>query len=132
MALPFSLLAVASAATPDAGMPPEARRLLLERRDVLKQLSELQLKSYQQGEASFAAALLAYRELLDADLELADQRFERIEIYKRLLKSMQDLEATTKELFKAQEASITDVLSSAAARLKVQADLINEQAKSVN
>src|SRR5438552_2732596 len=87
-----------------APRPPradDARKLLDERRSVLQQVVELQREAYKRGETKFDSIFLAEKELWHADLELAEQPAQRIEIYERLVKTMQELEEMSHSLYKA-------------------------------
>jgi outer membrane protein TolC len=123
--LPCGLLATAFtlAAPPESA---EAKKLLMERRNVLKQITDLQSKAYESGQVRIDSVLLAQSNLFEADLELAEQKSQRIEICERLVKMLENIEAVSQKLHAAGEATIVDVLSSKAARLKAQAQLTNE------
>lgn len=118
-----AILSIAAAA-PDS---PEAKRLLQERRDVLRQIADLQGKAYESGQARFDSLLLAQSDLFEAELELAEQRPQRIEICERLVKTMEGIEAVTQRLHSSGEVGTVDVLRSKAARLKAQAQLASER-----
>jgi outer membrane protein TolC len=98
----------------------------MERRNVLKQITDLQSKAYESGQVRIDSVLLAQSNLFEADLELAEQKSQRIEICERLVKMLENIEAVSQKLHAAGEATIVDVLSSKAARLKAQAQLTNE------
>jgi hypothetical protein len=70
----------------------DATKLLEDRRSVLQQVVELQRASYHRGEAKFDSVLLANKELMESELELAERPAQRIEIYERLVKTMQEME----------------------------------------
>jgi outer membrane protein TolC len=124
--LPCGLLAAAFAlaAPPESA---EAKKLLMERRNVLKQITDLQSKLYESGQVRIDSVLLAQRELFEADLELVEQKPQRIAICERLVKALENTEAVSQRLHGAGETTIVDVLSSKAARLKAQAQLANER-----
>jgi outer membrane protein TolC len=124
--LSCGLLAVASAlaASPES---EEAKKLLLERRNVLKQIIDIQSRGYERGEIRLDSFLLAQRDFFETELELAEQKSQRIEICERLVKTMESIEAVSQRLHSAGEVSIIDALTSKAARLKAQAQLANER-----
>ena len=126
MAWPCILLATtfAIAAPPESA---ETKKLLLERRNVLKQVADLQGKAYENGQVRIEPLLLAQRDLFEAELELAEMKRQRIDICERLVKAMENIEAVTQKQNRAGERTIIDILSSKAARLKAQAQLANER-----
>jgi len=125
--LPCGLLGTAFLLWATGQEPPEARQLLLERREVLKQIADLQFKLYEREKAQFTSVVLAQHELVEAELELAEQRAQRIAICERNVTTMQSLEAATQRLHGAAEVEMTDVLTGKAALLKAQARLITER-----
>jgi outer membrane protein TolC len=124
--LPCGLVAAAFtlAAAPESA---EAKKLLMERRNVLKEITDIQAKAYERGEVRLDSLLHTQRELFEADLELAEQKKQRIEICERIVKTLENIEAVSQRQHGAGEASIIDVLSSKAARLKAQAQLASER-----
>jgi len=124
-----SLLGMCCAAIAAAADSPEAKKLLMERRNVLKEIADIQRRGYARGELQLHDLLLTNRDLLEAELELADDKSQRIEICERLVKTLEDIEAISQRMQAAGEVTIIDVLSSKAARLKAQAQLANERSR---
>jgi outer membrane protein TolC len=124
--LPCGLLAAAFtlATPPDSA---EVKKLLLERRNVLKEITDLQSKAYESGQVRVDSVLLAQRDLFEAELELAEQQSQRLEICERLVKTLEHFEAVSQKQHSSGVVSSIDVLSSKAARLKAQAQLANER-----
>jgi outer membrane protein TolC len=108
---------------------PEAKKLLIERRNVLKEVNDIQRKGYERGELQLPDLLLTNRDLLEAELELADDKSQRIAICERLVKTFEDIEAISQRRQASGEITIIDVLSTKAARLKAQAQLANERSR---
>src|SRR5262245_20401907 len=96
LVLPCCLLATAYtlAAPPESA---EAKKLLLERRTVLQQITDLQGKAYETGQVRIESVLLAQRDLFEADLELAEQKPQRIDICERLVKTLEHIEAVSQK-----------------------------------
>ena len=103
--------------------------LLLERRDVLKQrllVLETQLKN---GLISALDIVVSARnDLLKAELALATNKQQRVELLRQRLKNFQEFEKYNKERFDAGQGSFeTDVLLSQAERIQAQIDLMREE-----
>lgn len=114
-------------AVPQDSKSDEARKFLEERKAVLEKLVEIHRQAAEVGAGSLDAVRLAQKELLEAELDLAEQPSERVEILERLVKTMQDREEYLEQLRNARGGSPIDVLKARAARLKTQADLSRER-----
>jgi outer membrane protein TolC len=125
--LSFGMFCTAFATAADS---PEAKKLLMERRNVLKEVNDIQRRGYERGELQLPDLLLTNRDLLEAELELADDKSQRIAICERLVKTFEDIEAISQRRQASGEVTIMDTLNSKAARLKAQARLANERQSS--
>lgn len=124
--LSFGMFCTAFASAADS---PEAKKLLLERRNVLKEIADIQSKAYASGEVQIHDVLLTNRELLEAELGLAEQKDQRVAICERLAKTLEEIEAISQRRHASGEVTTIDVLKSKAARLKAQAQLANERSQ---
>ena len=66
--------------------------------------------------------------VLDAELELASTRKERVELYRKRVESLRELEEIASERHKHAIISIEELLLATAARLQAEIDLFREQA----
>ena len=125
--LSFGMLCTTIARAADS---PEAKKLLMERRNVLKEVNDVQRRGYERGELQLPDLLLTNRDLLEAELELTEDKSQRIAICERLVKTFEDIEAISQRRQASGEVTIIDTLNSKAARLKAQARLANERQSS--
>ncbi len=135
----LALVAVQVASTQSAGPKPirdvsvdkkgaaKLDSLLKERREVLQVLVKLAKARYRQGAASIESAIWASLELLQADLDLAKTRRERVEIHKRTVALLRDLEKSADRRFRAGAAGQDDVLRAKASRLAAEIRLLREE-----
>lgn len=103
------------------------RKLLEERKALLRQAVGVAVEEHRAGRIDLDSVLTLRRDLLNAELELAASREERIELYGKLVEHARAWENTTAELYKSGGATQVDVLKAKAARLRSQIDL--ERAK---
>ena len=103
--------------------------LLKERRETLRQQLETTDKRYCEGNAALASVLRVVDQLLEAELELATTKAERISVCERTLAALREKEAAAKARVDAGiESGRHKLLEARAARLKVEAKLSQEQA----
>jgi hypothetical protein len=119
-------LVTLSAARPKA-TSDDVTTILGERLDVLRQVEGLQVEAYRRGEAPFDSVLAVQKEVIEASLELTDQKEERVRLLERLLNTMTEFERMAQQRHQAGLAVFVDVLKAKAARLKAQAELIRER-----
>lgn len=98
----------------------ELRALLEARRDVLKQAVEILNTSFRQGITSPNAVIAANVALLEAELELAKSKEERLLVLQQLLEHHKQLEQQTEKMFEATLGRREDCLAAKAARLKAE------------
>ncbi|MEX2118860.1 MAG: TolC family protein [Pirellulales bacterium] len=102
-------------------------KLLEERKAVLGEAVRAAERGYHAGRLGVDSVLALQRDLLNAELELAAGRKERIELYSQLVENSTALEKAVAALFKSGQASHVDYLKAKAALLQSQIDL--ERAK---
>ena len=85
-------------------------------------------QEYRTGRLDFESVLGLRRDLLNAELELAASREERIKLYKQFVEYATAWVETATELYKSGQVTQVDVLRAKAALLQSQIDL--ERAKS--
>lgn len=121
------LLVAASVEAQDKAIDPDVEKILRERLVVLQEAAKLQREAHRSGAAAFSATIDADRAVLDAELELATTKAERVRIREAMLKTATTLEMTVSELAKAAETTQADVLRARANRLRAEADLALER-----
>ena len=104
--------------------------LLQERRAVLKALVEVQVQAYRIGKLGFEPIVQAHKELLAAELELASDRAERVELIQKFVHLAADFEKLAAEKLRAGEATQADVLRAQALRLEAQVMAARARGKS--
>jgi outer membrane protein TolC len=105
----------------------DVEKILRERLSVLEEAARLSREAYRAGQTDFHGTLAAEQAVLEARLELAGTKEERVKIREEVLKNAESLEKATEELFKAKEASHINLLSARASRLRAAADLMLER-----
>ncbi len=117
-----------------AGQPPETvvtgeiEALQRQRVDTLRQLvDELQVR-HEHGIVADDVLIRANHRLLAAELDLAREPAERIDICRRQLDLFQHLEALTSARFETETIPHSDVLEIQAERMLVEIQLLKEQA----
>lgn len=108
---------------------PGLKKLLIERRDVLRQRLELATKAFEADEVKLETVVKAASELTDAELELVTEPNQRIALHANRVTRMRQFEMIVQRLQMLQEASKLDVLAATAERLKAEISLAREQAK---
>jgi hypothetical protein len=106
----------------------EIETLLKERRDTLGQLVALGEESYRQGETGQDSVIRGYDSFLEAELDLATDKSERIALYEKRVDNIKKLEHITMLLRQANEAGQVDVLAAKAARLKAEIEFLRARA----
>ena len=101
--------------------------LLNERREVLRKLVDAAEQRYRAGAATLEAAIRASNQLLEAELELADTKAERIAVHEKLVGNLQRLEQVAEARRAAAAAALEEVLEAKAARLKGEITLLRER-----
>lgn len=116
-------------AQPEADKPEDAiRDLMNEREQVLQKLVDVAKAQYEQGNASLDSVISAERELLDAKLDSATTRGERIAIRESQLKLAQLRERKVAKLVEFADGSPRDLMTAKANRLTAQIQLLREKA----
>lgn len=101
--------------------------LLKERRDVLKQLVKLAKERHREGAEPADNVIRASLALLEAELELARSRRERVEIHKQAIALLRELEKMADLRFRAGTARKDVVLRAKASRLEAEIQLLREE-----
>jgi hypothetical protein len=105
------------------GDSPEVKRLLKERRDVLKEAVEAGRKEYLAGRSTMPVAADLAHELLKAELELASESAERIAAHEAYYTVMRKLEAHAKVQYEAGRMTLLEYKRAQAARLGAEIGL---------
>ena len=101
--------------------------LLTERRDTLaKRLATLETKSAQ-GQLKIDAVIAARDQLLDAELQLAKTKEQRLAIFQKRIDNMRELEDSVKLQNENGLATPESLLAATAARLQAEIDLVRER-----
>jgi hypothetical protein len=129
-------LAVISATCIVAAQPAQKadaekiKRLMLERRDTLLKIVETFRSRYERGTMKIDAVYRAQSDLLNAELDLAKTREERLAALNSQLANCQAIEARALELQKvgALGGEVEFVLTATAARLQAEIQILRESA----
>lgn len=113
-----------------AGAEDLARERILhdERREALRTIVKARLAEYEAGRGTFVIFLEVSRQLLDAELELASKRAERLALYERHLKLVEKCAEVNEALFKAGRLSLPDYASGKAGYLADEIRHLREKA----
>lgn len=103
------------------------RELLTERRDVLAQRVELLERLHEQGAIDYERLFSARDQLLEAELELATDKSERIALLGQRVEQMRTLEELLESRFGGGQVTETAALEATAARLQAQIELMRER-----
>ena len=101
--------------------------LLTKRRDTLKQRVDVLEQMHADGSLSLTAVLAGRDQLLDAELQLAKTKEQRLTLYQKRLDNMRALEDMVKKRYEAGQITLDSTLSARAARLQAEIDLLREQ-----
>lgn len=104
----------------------EERRILAERVEILKQRAELLQEQFHTGNTSLDLFIRASNDLLDAELELAAERTQRIVILRQRLANMNELEAAADARYRTGVGGLDDVLAVKAERIAQEQQLNRE------
>ena len=107
----------------------QIQTLLKERRDTLHELVLAVKEQFRHGIGTHDAVIRASNQLLDAELELAQTREERIGIHKQRVRNLKELEEYARQRQRAAQVSVDKVLEARAARLGAEIELLREQAR---
>ena len=113
----------ASLAVTQEAEDKELRVLLEARRDTLREAVRFTKSRCENGIMSIADLSKANISLLDAELELAKNQQERIEIFEKTLEVQIHVESVVKAMVMASEGSTDQLLIATADRMKAEIDL---------
>lgn len=119
------------AQSPAAVRAPSAEKLVVlrkQRREALVEAVRTAEDGYRHGERDYASIARINVELLNADLDLAQDRAGRISVRERVVKQLTEIERLAAQRVENAAASRTDLLEAKAARLKAEIDLLLESA----
>ena len=111
----------------DASLDKRIHTLLVERRDTLRQRSAALDERFTQGRVVFESVLFARNDLLDAELELASSKAERIAAHEKRLDNYRELEKLMMARHAVGASTTEDGLMAKAARLRAEIELLREQ-----
>lgn len=100
--------------------------LLVERRDTLKTLVEHVKAQYRAGDATYDSVVAATNSLLEAQLDLATTKTERIEIRKSMVENLRAVEQRLESRRESGLPSWDEYLRAKAARLLAEIRLARE------
>jgi hypothetical protein len=103
-------------------------KLQVERRDTLRRLLEVVTVRHRAGQGTVDNVIRAQAGLLDAELQLARTKEERIRMHEERVKNARGLENVLEHQYTAAHVSIDQWLTAKAARLQAEIDLLHEQA----
>jgi hypothetical protein len=99
----------------------EAERKLQERVRVLEEIAKLEWEAFQGGQKTLVSVLEARREVLQARLDLTNDRARRAGIFVEHVELAKQLEDHVRKLNESQDTPRLDLLKATAARLRVEA-----------
>jgi hypothetical protein len=105
------------------------RALLVEKRDLLRQLVETSRRLFEGGELALEEMLRAKPALLEAELKLAETRRDRLAILEAMLGEAKQLEEVIRQRWERGEMTQTAVVNSKIFRLDAQIRLEEEKLK---
>lgn len=94
---------------------------------VLQQLVEVAFEAYKVGEADIAQGMQAQQQLLDAKLELAEDRDSRLKILADAVNLATEWQKVAEAQYRAAQTSQADVLQCRANSLKAEIALLREK-----
>lgn len=104
------------------------KRLLSQRRDTLREIVELAEAQYRDGRGQQRDVFRAAESLIDAELDLATDKAERIALRERRLDIMKRMEEHTRARREVAAVNNAEVLAATAERLKAEIELLQERA----
>jgi len=101
---------------------------MAERRDALQKIVEVFKSKYDRGMVKIDTVYRAQNDLLNAELDLATTKGDRVAIMKKQLENFQSMESRALELQKigAQGGEVEVVLTATAARLQAEIQWLRE------
>ena len=105
----------------------ELTRLLTKRRDTLQMRVELLEQRLAQSDAMIDSVVTARNQLLDANLQLATTKNQRLDILRKRIENMRGLEDATKQRHEDGKTTMVSVLAVTAGRLQAEIDLAREK-----
>jgi hypothetical protein len=120
-------IAIARDAADESNAPRKLDNVLNERVAVLREIAKLRRAAHNRGEAKLDACLVADVDVLEAELELAQDPEKRIALLQQLLSVARKRERIMQELARTNEVTDIDALRAKASRLKAEARLLREQ-----
>ena len=127
VAVCICMTAFTNAENNEAAPDGKVRQLLTERRDTLRERLDAVEASYKSGLADTTVVIAAKTELLDAELEMANQPADRIALREGLVANMKQIEDWTRQQFDSGTALQQDVLLAKAKRLQAEIELLHER-----
>lgn len=119
---------IASGETKEANQAQQLENLLKDRQATLRQLVEFVTAEYRNGTTGFDSVVRATDQLLDADLELAEDAKARIAILQKRVELMKSLFSMVEARSEIGQVSQAQVLAAKAAMLESEIRLAREQA----
>lgn len=115
-----------------AALDAQLKKLLMERRDTQQQLLEAVTKSYKAGVTTVESVFRAHNALLAAELDLAEEKSQRISILERQVKTLKALENHIAELYShgLSGGEFETYLASRSQRLQAEIELVREKSQS--
>ena len=128
LSIACSLGSLTSAQQPtDSDSDASLSALLTQRRDTLEKRVEVLEYMLAQGKVEATAVFAARDQLLDAELQLAETKEQRLALHRTRIDNMRELEELIKRRHKAGQSPLEAALSTTAARLQAEIDLLREQ-----
>lgn len=114
-----------------ATLDARLNKLLIELRDTQRQLLEYVTKSYKSGTTTVEMVFQAQSELLAAELDLAEEKSQRISILEKQVGTLQALENHIKALYEhgARGGEFETFLASRSQRLQAEIELVREKSQ---
>jgi outer membrane protein TolC len=113
--------------SPGTAPPSGADAAPAERRETLRQLVKAAEQHYRSGNTTLPSVIRASNLLLEAELEAAKTKAERIALYEKMVENLRELEKVAEAGYKAGVRPMDDVLEARAARLKAEIQLAREK-----
>ena len=103
--------------------------LLTKRRDTLKTRVDVLEQMHADGRLPLTTVVAGRDQLLDAELQLAKTKEQRLLLYQKRIENMRALEDTIKRRYENGRSSLESALSATAARLQAEIDLLRAKLK---
>jgi hypothetical protein len=126
----FLVVAPAQTEKRDVDTTANIDSLLRERRDTFRQILDIVKAQHEERGAQLDAVLQASNQLLDAELQLAESRDERIRLHEKRVKNFKELDDVARRGHDAGTVSAKKMLLVKAARLQAEVDHLRAEAKS--